>query len=367
MLKSSLLSQMNSWRLGDAVRFCLGADVGGSGIRFCISNANDKNQKIEPGHVKVKSASEFHKAFDDLNEAIQSVSKGAKCVGSSIACAGLRKEDTVQVMNWQGPAENQTIRISKINHDLFPKGHSLVLNDLEAGAYGVISIGESGLANEYFQKLWGPKGGSLMSKYYHTAVMAMGSGLGSALIIKEPITKANVVMPTESGYLMSAARGVEHPLYSKEIGTLDFISDRYFNGQLYPPYEDLASGHGLVDDYDALINGKSGFDAVKIVELAKKGDKNAKLAMKNHYIFFTRLAKQLAYSTNCRSIVMALSNQVANKWLIDEIMPDLEAEFKDTTAWKWIHEVSVYSQVKECNINMVGTTYVAHYRAQNQV
>ncbi|OHS99123.1 putative glucokinase 2 [Tritrichomonas foetus] len=367
MIDSQVLSKINSWKVGNNLNFCLGADVGGSGIRFCLTNANDQNDKIEPGHIKVKSAQEFMNAFDNLHQAIQSVAKGAKCVGSSIACAGLRKEDTVQVMNWNGPAENQTIRISKINQNLFPKSHSLVLNDLEAGAYGVIALGESGKANEYFQKLWGPKGGSLLSKYYHTAVMAMGSGLGSALIIKEPETHANVVMPTESGYLMSSSRGMEHPNYNKEIGTLEFISDRYFDGQLNPPYEDLASGHGIVDDYDALIHGKSGLDAGQIAEMAKKGDLNAKTAMKNHYIFFTRLAKQLAYGTNCRSIVMALSNQVANKWLIDEILPELEAEFKDATAWRWIREVSVYSQVKECNVNMVGTTYVAHYCANHKI
>lgn len=368
MIQTHLIKQMGAWRVGNALKFCLGADVGGSGIRFCFSNANDKTQVIEPKHIKVSSAQEFHSVFDKLSEQISSIYPEAQCVGSSIACAGLRKEDTVQVMNWKGTAADQTIRISKINQKLFPYQHSLMMNDLESGGYGIISISEDKeLAKRCFKKLWGPEGRQILSKSYNTAIMAMGSGLGSALIYSEPDTKTHVVIPTESGYLMSSSLRELNPRYKADQTTLNFISDRYFKGQLYPPFEDLASGHGLVDDYDALMNTKTNFNAIKIVELAKSGDKTAKLAMKNHYIYFTRLAKQFAYALNCKSVVMALSNQVSNKWLIDEIANDLETEFHESPEWRAVNDVSVFSQIEDINVNIVGTTYMAHYCASHRL
>lgn len=363
MIQSIFYDQMKSWGTGKTIKFCLGADVGGSGIRFRFSNANNQDQFFEPGHIKLSSARQFHNLFDKLSKEIKKNVPGATCVGSSIACAGLRKEDTVQVMNWKGSSEYQTIHISKINQQLFPYQHSLMMNDLEAGGYGIISLAkDKNRANKYFKKLWGPRGGSLLSSFYNTAIMAMGSGLGSALILAEHNTNTHVVIPTESGYLMSSSHLDKHIKYSDQIQTMNFVSDLYFDGQLNPPFEDLASGHGLVDDYKALMNNpKLKIDASKIAKKAKGGDSLAKTAMKNHYIYFTKLAKQFAYGLNCRSIVMALSNQVSNKWLIDEIQNELEAEFKDTPEWRTVDQVSVYSQVEDVNVNIVGTTYMAHY------
>ena len=354
---------MKSWGAGNAIKFCLGADVGASGIRFRFSNANNQEQFFEPGHMKLASAHDFHNLFDKLSQEITSNVPGATCVGSSIACAGLRKEDTVQVMNWKGTADDQTIHISKINQKLFPYQHSLMMNDLEAGGYGIISLAQDKYkANKYFKKLWGPRGGQVLSNFYNTAIMAMGSGLGSALILSERDTHTHVVIPTESGYLMTSSHRENHTKYKDQINTLNFVSDIYFNGQLNPPFEDLASGHGLVDDYYALVgSNQTKTDASEIVKKAKNGDLKAKTAMKNHYIYFTKLAKQFAYGLNCRSIVMALSNQVSNKWLIDEIQNELEAEFKDTPEWRTVDQVSVYSQVEDINVNIVGTTYMAHY------
>ncbi|OHT00300.1 Glucokinase 1 [Tritrichomonas foetus] len=364
---SDKLSPMKAWKIGDELKFCLGADVGGSGIRFCLTNFHDQSQRIEPGHMKTKNVHEFYKVISDFSKAIQAVAPGAKCVGSSFACAGLRKGDTVQVMNWSGSAADQTIKIPEIDQTLYPAHHSVMLNDLEAGAYGVVSLSETNEADSYFTKLWGPKGGNVVSKNGHTIVLAMGSGLGAALIHNDLWTNTSVVIPTESGFLLSAPRCTEHRTYNDDVRNINYVSDHYYKGEHTPCFEDLASGRGLVIDYDFLLGHPSGWSAVQIVELAKKGDEKAKLAMKNHYIYFLRCAKQVAYGMHCKSVVMALSNQVANKWLIDEIRNDLEAEFKDTSAWKAAQGISVYSQTKDVNINMIGTNYMAHFAARNAI
>ncbi|OHS99605.1 Glucokinase 1 [Tritrichomonas foetus] len=364
---SDKLSPMKSWKVGDKISFCLGADVGGSGIRFCVTNFHDPRQKIEPGHMKTKNVHEFYKVISDFSKAIQSVAPGAECLGSSFACAGLRKGNTVQVMNWSGSAEDQTIKIPEIDRTLFPPNHSVMMNDLEAGAYGIVSLSEMKESDQYFTKLWGPKSGSIISDKGHTIVLAMGSGLGAALVHHDIWTNTTVVIPTETGFLLSSPRGIDHPTYKEDVGNINYVSDHYYQGKNAPCFEDLASGRGLVIDYDYLIGRPSGWTAIQIVEQAKKGDAKAKLAMKKHYIYFLRAAKQIAYGMNCKSVVMALSNQVANKWLIDEIHKSLEHEFKDTTAWKATQGISVFSQTKDINVNMIGTNYMAHFAARNKV
>ncbi|KAK8893107.1 hypothetical protein M9Y10_021522 [Tritrichomonas musculus] len=362
---SQILSPMKSWKSNGKVNFCLGADVGGSGIRFCVTNFDNPKQKIEPGHIKTKNVHEFYKAIKDFGNSIRSVVPEAKCLGASFACAGLRKGDTVQVMNWTGSAEDQTIKIPEIDNTMFPHDHSVMLNDLEAGAYGVVSLSQSNEANRYFTKLWGPKGGQVVSKSGNTIVLAMGSGLGAALVYKDIWTDTTVVIPTESGFLLAAPRGEKHSTYKEDVGNINYVGDHYYKGQHAPCFEDLASGRGLPLDYDFLTGQPNNWDALKIVNAAKSGDEKAKLAMQNHYKYFLRVAKSVACGMHCNSVVMALSNQVANKWLIEQIVPSLEAEFKDTSEWKAVQDISVYSQTTEINVNMIGTNYMAHYAARH--
>lgn len=362
---SQMLQPLKSWVKDGKLSFCLGADVGGSGIRFCISNFHDRQQTIEPGHIKTKNVYEFYKAITDMGNSIRSIVPNAKCVGASFACAGLRKGNTIHVMNWKGSAKDQTINIPEIDHTMFPPDHSVMLNDLEAGAYGVVSLSETKEARNYFTKLWGPKGGQVVSKSGNTIVLAMGSGLGAALVYNDIWTNTSVVIPTESGFLLAAARGVNHPTYKDDVANINYVSDHYYKGLHSPCFEDLASGRGLPLDYDYLVGHPTGKDALQIVNAAKAGDEKAKLAMQNHYKYFLRVAKSVGAGMHCSSIVMAQSNQVSNKWLIEQIIPALEAEFKDTSEWRAISDISVYSQTKDINVNMIGTNYMAHYAARH--
>jgi glucokinase len=261
-------------------------------------------------------------------------------------------------MNWPEPNDVRTVDFHKIPQACCPPGHAVLLNDLEACAYGIVSHGESGEINEYFEQLCGPKDAPVLSTG-NTAVMAMGSGLGAALVARDLTGQKPIVLATEMGWALAALVGPEHPDYPEARGLYTLASKAY-GGVSGPIYEDMASGHGLVLDYDFVIGKKGGLDAGQIADLAKKGDANARKAMAMHYVYFTKCAKMMAISMKCESIVMSLSNQVANRWLIQEIKNQMEKELNDTTWKERTAEMSIFSQVKDCNFNLIGATYMGH-------
>lgn len=367
LVDEKLISKMKSWRTGKYLFYCLGADVGGSGIRFRISNFNDETQFVEHTHIGANCAADIYQAVDSLDHCIKVLHPNSYCRGSAFAIAGLRKsKNSVCLFNWPGPDSNRTIDVSKFPKTLYPDHHSILLNDLEAGAYGIISCSKQGLTNQYFEKLWGPNKPLMAST--NTIVMAMGSGLGAALITHERIRHAPIVIPTEMGYLQASIGGDKYPFIKTERDVINSTANYYYKGVQMPVYEDLASGRGIVVCYNHLLkknnlSQQKNITASKITDLAKNGDKIALEAMKYHYIFFIRCAKAAASSLKCESVVMALSNQVSNRWFVKSIIPQMKAEFTNFTRPEWIERIAVWSQKKDLNFNNLGTSYVAKFVA----
>lgn len=360
------LSNLRNWKQSSSrnVFFCLGADVGGSGIRVRLSNYFDENQIIDLGHFKAKSAQNIYDIIDNIDHLIGKINPNAECKGSAYAIAGLRKGNSVSLLNWNGPNENRTIHFEKINHRLNPTNHSLLLNDLEAGAYGVNYMAKNNKTDGYYRKLFGKRDSIIGEK--NIAVMGLGSGLGAAVINFDKITKNPLVISSEMGYMLISSFPKQNEMFDKDKKIIDFASKHYYNGMESPGYEDIASGRGLTVIYQ-YVSGRTGIKAEEISEMAKKGEKDAFEAMKLHYIYYTRCAKQLSMGMKCDTVLMSLSNQVKNDWLIKMIADDMRKEFSNYTRPEWINDVSVFTQIKDCNFNLVGTSYMAHYAAKNKI
>ena len=365
MIREDLLFPLKRWKRGNSVGFCLGVDIGASGIRFQLSNPSDSNQIINHPHIGAHSANEIYKILNKLEKSINSISPQSKCFGSSFAIAGLRIGTTICPNNWPGPDSIRTIKTSLFSKKLYPPGRSILLNDLEAGAYGLYSASKNNKLNDYFELLWG-KNGSLISST-KTAIMAMGCGLGAALLINQKFIKNPVVVSTEAGYLQTSTVLKKHEFFPIESKLVQYVSDYYHNGELVPVYEDFSSGRGLCISYQFFkgtklnnLNNLEIPNAAEIADLAKKGDEIAQKAMKHHYLLFTRCAKSLALTFQCESIVMALSNQVRNHWFVNQIKEDMKKEFYDSTRPKWLENTRVFSQKKDLNFNLLGTTYMAN-------
>ena len=361
---SNFLQPMKSWKTDSTIQFCLGADVGASGARFRFISFLDPTKFIELNKIPLSSASDFYGAIDTIASEIKDNFPEAICKGSAFAIAGLRSKDSVCLHNWMG--HDRTIYHSKINRFLNPVKHSLILNDLEAGAYGIVSSNKQGLCGPYFKKLFGPENSSIISTSANTAILGMGSGLGAAIITNNKTTNSPIVVSTEMGYLQVPSSSINNPTHRLDNSIVKFASDYYYQGMYSPAFEDLASGRGLVIDY-LFFGGKSNVDSSEISELAKSGDASAKMAMKQHYIYFTRCAKQLAATMRCETVLMALVNQARNKWFVEEIAEDMEHEFKQYTRPELVNCVSLYTQVKEFNFNLLGTSYMANIVSNGEI
>ena len=368
MLSESVLRPIQSWNQGLNPQFCLGCDVGGSGLRIRLSNYFNADQHIDLSHIKAQCTKDALTALNAVSDKIQKVAPGAQCKGAAIAVAGPISNNTVTFTNWPGKPSLRTVSLNQLPRTLFPIGHSLFLNDLEAGAYGVIAAEQQGKLEPLFEQMWpdvAPKG-KLVSDG-RTAVLAMGSGLGVALIVKTPLLKAPLVLPSELGHLQIPTVCDKHKNSAEENKMIQYISDHYYNGRQMPEFEDIASGRGLClvyqylyDKYHQIKIPLDEIDAGDIAQNARQGDKIAREALMVHYTMFMRAAKAVATTLCCDSVLMALDNQVKNIWFVRSANQELKDEFYTFIRPDWMKNIRVYTQTKVLNFNILGTDYMAH-------
>jgi len=372
MISESVLKPLSLWKTGGATQICLGCDVGGSGLRIRLSNFLNPSQHLDLSHIKAQSTEEALSALGDLSKVVERVVPGFQCKGSSIAVAGPISNNSVILTNWPGKASQRTLSLSMLPKTLFPQGKSLFLNDLEAGAYGVIAAEKEKLLESFFEQMWphsAPKGPIVSDS--RTAVLAMGSGLGVALIVKTPLLKQPLVVPTELGHLQIPSVCARHPGAKDEYDVLQFVSDHYYGGRQMPEFEDISSGRGLCLVWQYFNMKASGIkvpldqiSAGEIASAAQNGDKVARDALLQHYTMFMRSAKSISTSLSCDSVVMALDNQVKNMWFVRSAIDQLHDEFYHFIRPDWMKNIRVYTQTKVLNFNILGTDYMAQQVAR---
>jgi glucokinase len=318
--------------------------------------------------VKAASTSEAYSVLGSIEEAISAIAPGFESKGAAFAVAGPISNGEAIVTNWPVDVSCRTIRLSDLPQVLFPEEVTVLLNDLEAGAYGVFTMGEHQRLNPLFEQLWpdvAPNGPILSDS--RTAVLAIGSGLRVALIIKSELMKHPLVIPTELGHQQIPLVMNKNPNKEEEWELAQFISDFYYKGAMSPEYEDISSGRGLCLAYQFFTKKATGeivdSDAVEIVHKAQEGDPVARQALTWHYKLFMRLAKDVAMSFTCDSVVLALDDQVKNWWFVQEVADVLMEEFYSYTHPNWLNAVRVYTQTQLFNFSILGTDYVAQRMA----
>lgn len=357
MIDNVSLKPLLNWKKYGKLGYCVGADIGASGIRIRLSNPNKITDFIDLPHSKANCAKNIYDRLDDVDKKLKKYVPGATCFGSAFAIPGIRTGTDVVPNNWPLPDSARTIRTTLFPEGLYPKEHHRLLNDMEAGAYGLVQSQKEGSIGQYFRKLWGGDGPIISEK--RTAVMALGSGLGAAIIVHDSFNKTPFVISSELGYLQAPRVAANHENFKEDNKLTQILSEHYYKDGQMPCYEDFASARGIIALYKALTN-KENLNAGEIAELAKKGDACAYKAIKLHYLYFTRFAKNIGATLRCETVVMALSNQVSNDWLIKEIVDDMKKEFNDSTRPQWIKDIRVYSQTKDMNFNLNGVTFMAH-------
>lgn len=373
MLNAELLKPIKNWKKDGLIKLVIGCDVGGSGLRVRLNDFNNPKNYVDCGHAKAQRTSDALAVLNDLQTKISSIDSNVKCMGASMAVAGPIKDGTVVMTNWLGKPSVRTLSLKQLPKDLFPHGKSIFLNDLEAGAYGVIAANQERILDKHFEQLFtdvAPKGSILSDT--RTALMAMGSGLGVAILYKNPYTKEHLVLPTEFGHLQIAPTGRRDENSGSEYRLIQHVSDHYYAGTQAPEYEDISSGRGLCLTYQHFHLVETGvkipldqIDAGEIAHLAKTGDKIARQSLLKHYTMFMRNAKAVATTMSCDSILLALDNQVKNSWFVTSITRELKNEFYNFIRPDWMKGIRVYHQNKVLNFNILGTSYTAYKIAHN--
>ncbi|KAH0790291.1 Glucokinase 1 [Histomonas meleagridis] len=371
MFSQDLLKTMLSWPKANKIPICIGCDVGGSGIRVRISSFLDKSKILDLPHAKAQSTKDLLNIIEELRKSLDTAIP-FECKGASIAVAGPITNDTVVFTNWPGHPSERTLKLTHLPSEIFPPNRSAFLNDLEAGAYGVIAANEAKILEDHFEQMWPEKAptGPLVSQN-RTAVLALGSGLGVGLIINTPLLGKPFVLPTELGHLQIPIVGHNHPDRKYEKQLFKYISDHYYNGTDTIEYEDIASGRGLALSYQYIFKRDTGktlplesLNGGDIAALAQKGDAQAKEAMSVQTQILLRCAKAVATSLSCDSVLLALDNQVKNNYLMHEYKDKLCKEFYQFIRPDWMKNIRVYTQTKILNFNLMGTDYMAHALAE---
>lgn len=366
-LSSSFFSPLSKWKVNGKIDVVIGCDVGGSGFRLRFSNVHNPSNCLDVPHFKAQTTKDYLDALGYIEKNAVALDSDIQSSGASIAVAGPIANGSVVMTNWKGNTENRTVSLDALSPKFFPKQKTVLLNDLEAGAYGIIAANEQKILKPLFEPLWPSlcPPGPLVSNT-RTAVLAMGSGLGVAIILKTPIVDRHYVLSSELGHLQIPVNCEKHEKSEIETKLLQYISDHYYGGSHAIEFEDIASGRGLQLVYQFFHFEKTGqklpieqIDAGEVAKLAQKGDKVARTALATHYQFFLRSAKNISTSLCCDSVLLALDNQVKNDWFVRSILDELQDEFYHFIRPDWMKNIRVYGQTKTLNFNILGTTYMA--------
>jgi glucokinase len=202
----------------------LAGDIGGTKTILTLFG---KNQTVE--YEKTYQSSSYEQFSALLNDFLGDVNEPIRAV-----CLGIA-----------GPVEEGRCITTNLpweitRHDIAQVAGTdavFLLNDLEATAWGVL-----GLPSGDFVTLNAGVG----QPHGHVAVLAAGTGLGEALVVKGE--NSVVVVPTEGGHTDFGPRD------EQQIGLLRFLLKKYPD---HVSYERIVSGPGLVSIYEYLLE-KSG-------------------------------------------------------------------------------------------------------------
>ena len=224
----------------------LAIDVGGTKTRARFGNIDGGGSRLNTNQSTL-----LHKKVSSVNELrnfITEITKQGKPRRCAIGFGGPVVSGTeVQMSNWP---DNPAITIGDLYDWGLPKGCTLMMNDMEAGAYGVISMGEKdGAAGTDFVCLHSAENTNEDLQSSNKVLLAPGTGFGTIGIVSAR-TKAGEILeePVASEIQHSAA----FPLDPVHGALIAWLSETKCAGRI-PSWEDFVSGRGLVNIHDGLL------------------------------------------------------------------------------------------------------------------
>lgn len=210
----------------------LAIDVGGTNTRAWFDN-REKYRKIS--------------SVNGLKEFITEITEDKRPPACAIGFAGpVVSRSEAFISNWP---DSPVIRIDDLYDWGLPRGSTLMLNDMEAGAYGVISMDEEdGEAKTDCICLYTGETGKTDPLSSNKVLLAPGTGMGTIGIVSaETRSGQTFTDPVASEIQHSPAFAIDE-IHGALIA---WMKENICNGGL-PNWEDFVSGRGLVSIYRGL-------------------------------------------------------------------------------------------------------------------
>lgn len=263
-----------------------------------------------------------------------------------------------------GPFNNLdgVARLSEYPTALFPPGRSALLNDLQAGGFGVLATSDTHSMQNYFTLMWeGTMWKELQKERAGTTlgqggcvVIAPGTGLGSCYIFYNATAKSFDVIPLEYGSTTTIARpGTE--AYLRELAA---YTER---PQYVPNAEDTVCGNAMEVAYKMRIAGKAGkkpLRAGEVAALAKTGDADALHAMTVLYENLMIMASEMAMTFLPLTVVIMGDNVMRNSFYFEDAarLEHLHKSVKNhpMERYGFLSRATYLRQTKSVNLNLLG-------------
>ncbi|KAL9642940.1 hypothetical protein ABK040_010633 [Willaertia magna] len=350
--------------------YIIGVDVGATNTRIAVQFIDKED--IYSTKFSCNTASQLCEYLKVYGEAILKT-LGKSSSAGTIALAGPVTGEKVTITNYA--KNDQEFYYSQLPDVLFPVNKNDLLNDLEASCYGIINVGTSSKLHEYFCPMDSVNNQSSsttvrLSDTNAYAVLAMGTGLGTGLIMGNSGGKFTVI-PLEAGHVHIGTPGLNSDNALEERARLDFISQLVYDGKHPIEYEDICSGRGLEYCYQFEIRNDSNASKKNAAQIAESysTDPYAKKAMLTHYSYLMRAAQNIAVMIpSCRGVFFAGDNQVYNEDFFKESLAEMKHELFGTHQKKhWLTDLKPFRQMKEYNFNLKGCLQKARELADIEV
>jgi glucokinase len=364
-----VVQQLQAW--GTEAIYFVGIDVGGTNTRVAVSKADSLAliQLVKFQANKIPTLIEGLKAVG--NQLIQILHRRPQAAVLAVAGPVTDNGTKVTVTNYEGSEAERTLTTSHISPDIFPPKASRFINDLESTCYGINSLNQQGRLCDFFQPLWENEATKQQADKFallpfHYVVLAMGTGLGTALLQQAPSTVSkHTVLPLEAGHALVNELGSTSNESKEDRDVIAFISQKLYGSKTTIEFEDICSGRGLVNVYEWTVkdtpDAAKGLKAQDVVARATASppDANALKAMGIHYKFLMRVAQTLCVITQAKGVLLAGDNQVNNLSFVSSYSDHLKQEFLNHVKVAWLNPVSIYTQKASFSFNLAGAVNAA--------
>lgn len=238
-----------------AGRLIVGIDVGGTNTRInLVQEDHGTNKMINQYHSSRYQISSKQELLNQLSQFFKQKLTDKMISYVSIDFAGpVYQNQKVKMTNWENQPE---ITLEDLFQSGLPRNKTLMMNDIQAAAFGIISLVEANqLDSDNCHILYHsqPKKAS-GSPRENMIIIMPGTGLGTAGIVtlKQKNGKSKYFpIPSEIAHAPAIPVNYEHKLI------IEWLQQKEKEIEEWPTWEDFISGRGLLRIYQGLYQNLS--------------------------------------------------------------------------------------------------------------